>query len=408
MKAAHLAVLATMLVLAASAAVRPGSADAQVSPEEAAQVLLDVAVDFAADGRSEIARAIYELILRRYSRTAAAEEARRRIVAIGPAAETPTAEAVPPPGDVAVGDGRTELIVWTTTYGLFLGVAIPTAFGASDSAPYGVGLLLGGPGGYLAGRSLANNRTITDGQARAITLGGTWGTWQGAGWRDVFDIGEGQVCPPQAFGPQFCGPEDTDEETFAAMVVGGLAGIAVGSVLSHKDITPGTATAANFGSLWGTWFGLASGVLLDLEGDGLLAITLLGGDAGLLYAAIMAPRWNVTRDRARVVSIAGVIGLAAGAALNLIGDTDNEKVVAGISLATSVMGLAFGAAGTSERAAGTGGEDGPPSDGALVSVRGGRWSFDMPVPVPMMIERPGPRGLERRPGLGFTLFRATF
>lgn len=385
-------VCATLLALAASTGAGPRPADAQVPAEQAASVLLDAATAFEADGRSDVAVAIYELIVRQYPGTFVADEARRRL------------EGAAATGDP--GDGRTELMVWSTTYGLFLGVAFPTALGASTAPPYGVGLLLGGPGGFLAGRAIAGSRPITLGQARAVTWAGTWGTWQGAGWRDVLDIGEEEVC--DAFG--FCySAEDTIEETFAAMIVGGVAGILIGGTFAQRDISPGTATAVNFGSLWGTWFGFATGVLLGWEEDALLASTLVGGDVGLLYTAIMAPRWNVTRNRARMVSIAGVIGLLGGAGLDLIIEPDDEKVAVGVPLATSIIGLAFGAAATAgSGASGPGQDEGADWSGALLSTDGNGWRLDAPLPFPLIRERPSPRGMERRAALGLTLLSVTF
>ena len=382
----------TIALLAAGSSITapPAPLAAQVSRDEAAEVLLGAARTFEDDGQAEVARAIYELILRRYAGTPAATEARARLDAA--------------PAAVDFGDGRTELMIWSTTYGLFLGVAIPTALGASTAPPYGVGLLLGGPGGFLAGRAIAGSRPISVGQARAVTWAGTWGTWQGAGWRDVFDIGESELC--DAFGNCF-DTEDTIEETFAAMVVGGTAGLIVGNVLSYKDITAGTATAVNFGSLWGTWFGWAGGYVADLDGDALLVSTLVGGDVGLLFTALAAPQWNVTRNRARRVSIAGVIGLFVGLGLELIAEPESSRAQVALPMATSAIGLAFGAA-TTAGSGGGGSERGEVPDGALLSLRGGHWGLDAPLPFPVVRERAGRAGPERRTGWGVTLLSARF
>jgi hypothetical protein len=218
-------------------------------------VILETARQFEAEGRWEVAEALYRLVLQRYGMTSAATEARARLVT--------------PPDQVVYGDGSVELSVWMTLYGAWLGVAIPGALGADSPEPYGVGLLAGGPTGFLAGRGLARSLHLTEGQARAITLGGTWGTWQGFGWREVFDWGVDQRCDSYP-GGTYCGDaEDAVEEQFAAMVVGGLVGIGTGALLSNRDITPGTGTVVNYASLWGTWFGVAGGVLMDLEDDDL-------------------------------------------------------------------------------------------------------------------------------------------
>ena len=294
-----------------------------------------------------------------------------------------------------------------TLYGSWLGIAVPGAFGAESSEPYGVGLLFGGPTGFLVGRSLARSLNLTEGQARAITLGGSWGTWQGFGWREVLDLGTDEVCDTYPDG-MFCYEEDSGEETFAAMVLGGLAGIAAGAALSGRDITPGTGTTVNFGALWGTWFGVASGVLLDLEDDRLLAATLLGGNAGLAATAVLAPSWNVSRSRARLVSIAGVIGGLAGAGIDLLTQLESEKVAIGIPLATSIVGLAIGIHATRVPEAGRPSGLEASSRGALPEPQGGRLRWSAPSLSPVLVPREGPDGTRWRLALKLELVRASF
>lgn len=385
-------VFAILLALWAGSA---SPAAAQLASSDSAAVLLDAARGFEDGGRWDVAAAVYQLIVDRYPATPAATEARARLAAA--------------PSDVADGSGSVELRVWMTIYGAWLGIAVPGAFGADSSEPYGVGLLLGGPTGFLAGRALANSLDLTAGQARAITLGGTWGTWQGFGWREVFDLGVEQVCQPDFLGDEYCYDfEDSSEETFAAMIAGGLGGIAIGTLLSRREMTPGTASAVNFASLWGSWFGVAGGTLLDLEDDDLLAATLVGGDVALIAAAVLAPRWNVSRSRARLVSIAGVLGGLAGAGIDLLAKPDDGKVAIGIPLAGSILGLGIGVATTRGGSDGTAMlPDGAP-DGALLRLQDGRLSFGAPLPAPTLVPLYGRTGTSWRPALAFELFRADF
>lgn len=378
--------------MAAAITTRPLTA--QLTPTDSAAVLLGAARDFEANGRWDVAEAVYRLILEQYPTTPAAETARVRLEAA--------------PAGTTDGDGSVELRVWMTTYGAWLGFAVPGALGASGSEPYGIGLLVGGPLGFLAGRSLGNALDITEGQARAITLGGTWGTWQGLGWREVFDFGVEEQCQVDPSGFGYCYElEDAAEETFAAAVVGGLAGIGVGTLLSQRRLTPGTASVVNFASLWGTWFGVAGGILMDLEDDDLLAATLVGGDAALLAGALLAPKWNVSRSRARLVSIAGVLGGLGGAGIDLLAKPDDDKVALGIPLAGSVLGLAIGALTTRGRDD-TAEGPGAPGDGALFTLDGGQLAFGVPAPRPTLVPSPGPSRPIWRPALALDLFRASF
>jgi len=356
-------------------------ARAQVSPADSAAVLLQAASTFQAEGRSEVARALYEFIVRNFPATPASDAASQRLMELQRrSAEEPD------------GSGRVELQVWSTVYGLWLGVAVPAALGADGSEAYGAGLLLGGPGGFMAGRALTRNRDLSDGQARAYTLGGSWGTWQGFGWANV--------------------AEASTEGTFAAMVGGGLAGIGIGAAVARRPISSAATTAASFGSLWGTWFGVAGGVLLDLEGDDLLTAALLGGNAGLAGSALTFPAWRMSRNRQRLISIAGVLGGLGGAGIDLIVQPDNAKVAIGIPLVGSLAGLALGVGLTSDRGteldsgAGVGASEGP--QGSLLHLEGGRLGLGAPIPTPTRLVGMGPTGLEWRPGLALTLFQGRF
>jgi hypothetical protein len=96
----------------------------------------------------------------------------------------------------------------------------------------------------------------------------------------------------------------------------------------------------------------------------------------------------MSRNRARLISIAGVIGGLAGAGMDLIMRPDDEKVAIGIPLATSIAGLAIGAGLTAnEGRRSAAGALGPGPDGALqgpgtslVRLRDGELSWDFPTP----------------------------
>ncbi len=373
----------------------PSDLSAQTRQDSAA-VLLEAAKRFEAEGRLDVADALMRMIVERFRDTPAAEEVRRLRAAM-------------PQPRAALGErtGTVELAVWSTLYGSWLGFAVPAAFGAEEDNPrsYGLGLVIGGPLGFLAGRGYARSHGVTEGQARAITWGGTWGTWQAFGWAEVFDLLTEEVCDP------FFGCQESDLEAprvFRTMVAGGLTGILVGAQVARKPISPGLATAATFGSLWGTWYGLSAGILTDLEDDDLLAATLIGGNVGLLTTALLAPRWQLSRNRARLISIAGVAGVLAGFGLVLLHESDDDKTVIGIPTATSAIGLAIGAASTSDSEADRRGGGGPDGASALVRIDGNRIALDLPQLLPMMLPVDGPRGSSRRPAMGVTLLHARF
>lgn len=351
----------------------PRDAAAQTRADSAA-VLLETARRFEGMGRLDVADALYEHILERFDGTPAANAVRQIRAAMAP--------------DRGARSGRVELQVWSTLYGAALGLTLPYIFKADGPEAYGIGLLVGAPAGFLASRAYARSRQLTEGQARAITFGGTWGAWQGLGWGIALEIGEDDF--------------DRDEEYATAAVLGSVVGIATGAILARKPIPTGLATTVNFGALWGTWFGVATGVLADLN-DGVLEASLIGGNAGLLATAILAPRWQMSRNRARLISVGGLLGGLAGAGLLLITQPSDDKVAILFPLTGSIAGLAYGAYATRDHdrggvVPGGGGEGG--GAGALLELRDGDWSLGAPVPYGTVLRSEG-----RRLGLGLTLLR---
>jgi hypothetical protein len=370
------------------AALLPAPSAAQLTPADSAAVLLSTAVAFEAEGRVEVAEALLEFIAEHFAATPAGQEAQRRLGASGE--------------EGLERSGSTELRIWATTYGLWLGVAIPAALGADGSEPYGVGLLLGGPAGLFAGRAFTRSRPLSLGQARAITWGGTWGTWQGLGWAHVLDLGEDERC--DEFGCYDWG--NSDEERFAAMVVGGLAGVVAGSLIARQPVPSAVATGANLGSLWGTWFGAASTVLFDIENDAAMLTTLLAGNVGLGAGALAASRLNMSRSRVRMVSIGGVVGAVGGLGLDLIIQPDDDKAAIAIPLAGSIVGLAIAMGTTRDRQIVPGaGED---MGSALFNLNDGELRLGMPLPTPTLVPWEGRGRPEWRPAASLELFRASF
>jgi hypothetical protein len=349
-----------------------GEGAAQTRADTAA-VLLNAAERLRIQGDGAAARAVLELIAREYAGTPAAAQVEAMLAAVR---QMPAAEQ----------SGRTGLLVWGATNGAWLGVAVPIMLDADDEAAYGAGLLLGAPVGFFAARAYTQKRRPTEGQAQAITFGDLFGTWQGFGWAEVLDIGDRDevICPPDT--PCFEVDDDADMRArVASAVIGGLAGMTVGAVLARKPITSGTSTAVSHSGLWGTWFGWALAYIAGVDGvDENLTSALLGGDAGLITAGIMAPKWQLTRSRARLISIAGVIGGLTGGGVALIVQPESDRTAVTFPLVGSALGLVLGAVWTRNLDARA--ED---SHGAALLNRAhGRWALNLPEPT-LRLQRGG-------------------
>jgi hypothetical protein len=362
----------------------------QMSAADSANVLLGVASQLRAEGRANLANSLLNLIVERWPNSAAAAEANRLRAGIRTVVEERS--------------GKTELLVFTTAYGLALGGAIPAAFDAHDSEAYGVGLIVGGPVGYFLGRGITKMRPVSEGQARALSFGTIWGAWQGFGWTQALNLGEHEVCTGDV-----CFTEDPDGPTlWKATVLGSLAGFGTGLYLSRKDISGGTASTVSFGGLWGTWFGVATSVLVDDnngDDDTGLKYALVGGDIGIVTTALLAPSWHLSRNRARVISIAGVAGGLAGAGVLLITQPEGDKAIA-VPMASSALGLALGAYWSrnyDERNA----PRGPGDDGGEALLQWNRGlSVGMPEPSLRLVE--ADRRGRKEPALSIPLLKARF
>ncbi len=352
--------------------VRPASA--QITPADSAALLLGAAEDFDLRGQDDIARALYRHIARSYPGTPAAQAALERLGEVGAGAAGIGSTRPEPPGD-------TELKVFATLYGLWLGIIVPDALDLRGDAPNGAGLLVGGPVGYFAGRAFAQSRPVSLGQARAIIWGGTWGTWQGlalAAARNEYP---------------------SDRAVAASMIVGGTLGVLGGAVASGHEISSGTAMSAALGTVWGAWFGAASSVLFDLGDRPTLATMVVAGNAGLAAGAVAGNRWSISSRRARLVTLSGMIGGFAGAGWALITLPESDRYLIAAPLAGSILGLAFGAATIKDdRADPPVPANGPAAalspTGALLSRTGGSWSLSAPAPSPFWV--PPPRDGGRR------------
>ena len=368
--------------MAVAVALAPAPASAQVTRADSAAVLLAAAADFENRGERDVAIALYRDIAERFPGTPSAASALARLEA------STTAQSR--------AGGETELKVWSTLYGIWLGMAVPAALDADDPEPYGVGLLLGTPGGFFGGRALARSRPRSLGQTRAITWGGTWGAWQGMGWAHALDLGGGERLYDDILEHE----QQSTQAVFASMIAGSAVGILGGTLAARREIMPGTSTSAMLGSMWGAWIGFASSILADLDEDPTWATTMLAGNAGLVGGAVAGSRWRLSRSRARLISVGGLIGGVGGLGMVMITQPNDDDLEIGIPLAGSIVGLAIGGAltrgNTGEEDASESAATALPMSGALLNWSGGEFSLSAPLPAPVRdysLRTQGPGGL---------------
>lgn len=378
--------VARRVAIVLSLLLAPLPAAAQQTPADSAQVLLDAARLLRAQGRTRLADDVIRVLVTRYPGTPAA---------LAAAALAPT---VTEPG--ATQFGKTGFYIYSTLYGGFLGVAIPAAFGADGPEPYGVGLLVGAPLGFFGSRALAKSRNLTDGQAGVINFGSLWGTWQGIGWQQVFEWGEKTTCDYDC-------TTESDTAPWAAAVIGGVTGLGTALLASRGPVRAGTPTMIFNGSFWGTWYGLVTAILTDLDDkdDGTLTAALIGGNIGLLAAIPLNHAWRPSPSQVRLASAGGLAGGLAGLGFVLLFQVEDDKGGMAIASLGTTAGLVTGAL----LARNHGPEPGESAlfDQGLVNVRDGV-RLGIPLPTPTLIPLDKAKGPRYEPGFRFTLFDARF
>jgi hypothetical protein len=379
----RIGLLVTLVLMAGAQAARAQA------PADTAAIILDAARALRQQGRTETAHDLLRYLQSRYGTT--------------PAARTADSLLRGQPAAAPSGSGRTGFITFNTLYGAFLGLAVPASFDANAESAAGLGLLIGAPAGFFLSRAFARQHFHSSGQAGTASFATAWGTWQGLALQQMLDLGDRESC--NEFG---CFTDASDSAPWAAMALGGLAGIGIGwAIASAKNIPPGTASLVSHSAFWGSWFGVSIGEVAGLHEDGLFAATLLTGSAALLAAIPAAAAWQPSASRVRLATAAGLAGGLAGAGVDLLTQPDDERASFAIPAATSALGLLIGALATRHQRDLDTPEPGPEANALLQWRDGLRLQLAFPEPARFMtVDRAG--RLHSVPGARLTLFDARF
>ena len=207
------------------------------------------------------------------------------------------------------GMSRASLVGFGTLFTTWVGVGTLILLDVEEAAPYGLVMIVGPLSGLFGSLNLTRESELSDGQASLITLGGTWGFWQAIGAASLADAG--------------------DKATVGASMAGGAIGLALaGKIVGGRDISPGDATLINFGGIWGTWFAICGSMTVrDRNRDNsnfILSSAMMGGNVGLTTMAVWSTKLNMTRARARLINIGGIVGTLYGLGANILLDIDPE------------------------------------------------------------------------------------
>jgi len=219
--------------------------------------------------------------------------------------------------------GRTNLLVFSGYYGIWLGIATPIALKADSPQLFALGLLLGAPLSIYTASALSRDRSVSKAKATMISLGGHLGTWQGLGWAGLGDM--------------------EDNHTVVAIgEISGLAGIISANYLSNRiDFTEGHASIMSSGLNWGLWYGFVFSVIA--KDDNALQDMLIGSDIAVIGSGFLAQNSQASSSRIRLIDLAGIVGTIAGFGIDLLFQVDNAEAAMAIAGAGGAVGLAAGA-----------------------------------------------------------------
>ena len=205
---------------------------------------------------------------------------------------------------------RAGLVGFGTLYTTWLGIGTLVLLEVDEPGPHGLVLIAGPVGGLLGSLSLTQESKLTDGQASLITLGGTWGIWQAVAAANLANADE--------------------KLTVGASMVGGALGLALtNSIVRGRDISPGDATLINFGGIWGTWFAICGAMAArnrDQDNNNfILGSAMMGGNIGLSTMAAWSTKMDMSRARARLINIGGIVGTLYGLGTSILLDIEPEN-----------------------------------------------------------------------------------
>jgi hypothetical protein len=284
------------------------------------------------------------------------------------------------PGARVDRDGRGTMVIFSTLYGIWVGIATDVLFTVTDPRGIIVPPLIGMGAGLGLSLLLTGDHPLTNGQAWTIVTGLEYGSANGALWAGAFDFSATTVVGA----------------TLATGVGAGTIGLLVSQKMSPSQ---GDVEVVRSGLLWGTVGGLLT--MLTIATDGTSQSYLRGAgvsmDLGLLGGLALAASFDVSRNRDLIIDAGFLGGGVAGFGLTLLiegANSDGRSYAAG-ALAGMVAG-AVTAIYLTRHMDDPDEESGPTVAALLGRDARGRWSWGTPGPTPVL------------DGLGHRIIGATF
>jgi hypothetical protein len=266
-------------------------------------------------------------------------------------------------------EGRGRLVLWSSLYGIWLGIATDILFDIDGDRAVIVPPLIGMSAGLGLSLAATSNFQVTVGEAWTIITGLDYGSFNGALWAGGLDF--------------------SSKGVVGASVATSIAAASIGVLVADaKSPSAGDIELVRSGLLWGTVGGflLTIAVNPDVSQSSGFKAVAAAMDAGFVTGVGLANYFDLSRNRMLIIDAGALAGgLAAAGIAWLVGGTDNgPRGIAGAALGGMLGGIAITAYATRNLDA----QDAAVTSTAAVPAifardAAGRWGLGAPGPVPV-------------------------
>jgi hypothetical protein len=271
-------------------------------------------------------------------------------------------------------EGRGRLVLWSSLYGIWLGIATDVLFDIDGERAIILPPLLGMGAGLALSLVATSNYQVTVGEAWTIITGLDYGSFNGALWAGGLDF--------------------NDKGIVGATVATGVAAASIGVLVADaKSPSAGDIEVVRSSLLWGTVGGFLATAAIgpsltnDISAQSVLKLTAAAMDAGFLTGVALANYYDLSRNRVLIIDAGALAGGLAGAGIAwlILGGTNSDgQGIAGAALGGMLGGIAITAYATRNLDADDAASTAVPSVSAVLARdAAGRWSLGTPGPVPV-------------------------
>jgi hypothetical protein len=266
-------------------------------------------------------------------------------------------------------EGRGRLVLWSSLYGIWLGIATDIMFEIDGDRAVIVAPLLGLGAGLGLSLAATSNTQLTVGEAWTIITGLDYGTINGALWAGGLDM--------------------SDKGVVGTAVATSVAATSLGVlVASEKSPTAGDIEVVRSGLLWGAVGGALATFAIAPDASSTSAFKAIAAsmDAGFLVGVGVAKSFDLSRNRVLIIDAGALTGGLFGLGIAwLAAGTDNSgRGLAAASLGGMLAGIGVAAWATRHLDA----QDvavvqAPSLPAMLARDADGRWRFGTPGALPV-------------------------